>query len=243
MSAASPEPLADTRRREAERVAAIVAQFLPSSLVPFFDARFTRSHLLFDEYVYRLTIRVFADAGLDRAGGDWRTAEEIVARTGLDARSSLVPVDWMLRHLVARGALARRDGPTGSRFQAVRGLPSGDAASTLTEQRAHDPACLPSYALAETAARDYPGFLRGEHSGEEILLSPTRLSLWTSYFSNDTRSWSWAAGSAAGRSRRSNGWPPPVGSAKSRCTGSRSSCRRSCGARSDCRNGSRTRAG
>ena len=185
MSAASPEPLADTRRREAERVAAIVAQFLPSSLVPFFDARFTRSHLLFDEYVYRLTIRVFADAGLDRAGGDWRTAEEIVARTGLDARSSLVPVDWMLRHLVARGALARRDGPTGSRFQAVRGLPSGDAASTLTEQRAHDPACLPSYALAETAARDYPGFLRGEHSGEEILLSPTRLSLWTSYFSND----------------------------------------------------------
>ncbi len=185
MSATSRAPAADTGPREAERIAAIVLRFLPDRLAPYFDARFTRSHLLFDEYVYRLTVQVFADAGL--AGGlrEWATPEEVVARTGLDARSGVVPVSWMLRHLAARGALARQEGPDGPRFRAVDGLPAVDAASALSEQRDHDPGCLPSYALAETAARDYPRFLRGERSGEEILLSPVRLSHWASYFSND----------------------------------------------------------
>ena len=138
MSATSRPPLADTGPREAERVAAIVARFLPAALAPFFDARFTRSHLLFDEYVYRLTVQVAREIGLDRAIGDWSTAEEIAARSGLDARSSGVPVGWMLRHLAGRGALARQDGPGGPRFQAVGGLPPVEAASTLAEQRAHD---------------------------------------------------------------------------------------------------------
>ena len=185
MSAASRQPLIDTGPREAERVADIVARFLPASLAPFFDARFTRSHLLFDEYVYRLTVQAVTDLRLDAAMGDWSTVEEIVARSGLDARASRVPVAWMLAHLAAHGALARQDAPGGPRFQARGGLPSVDPASTLAEQRAHDAGCLPGYALADAAARDYPRFLRAERSGEEILLSPTRLSLWASYFSND----------------------------------------------------------
>ena len=39
--------------------------------------------------------------------------------------------------------------------------------------------------LAETVARDYPAFLRGEVTGEEVLFSPRRLRLWIDYFSND----------------------------------------------------------
>jgi SAM-dependent methyltransferase len=34
-------------------------------------------------------------------------------------------------------------------------------------------------------ARDYPAFLRGERTGEEILFSPARLKLWIEFFSND----------------------------------------------------------
>ena len=41
-----------------------------------------------------------------------------------------------------------------------------------------------AYVIAETAARDYPAFLRGKRSGEDILLAPTRLPLWVAYFSN-----------------------------------------------------------
>ena len=180
-----PEPFLGIEAQEAERIAAAVARLLPSSLVPFFGARFTRSDLLFDEYVYRLAVQVFADARLGAAVGEWGTAADVVARGGLDPRCSVVPVDWLLRHLAARGALARQDGAAGPRFRAERVVPAFDPASVLAAQRRHDPSCLPSYVLAETAARDYPEFLRGKRSGEEILLTPTRLSLWMSYFSND----------------------------------------------------------
>ncbi len=170
---------------EAARASATVAGLLPPPLVPLFDARFTRSHRLLEEYVYRLTLQVFAAARLDVVVREWGTAEEVAARGGLDPRPSAVPVDWMLRHLAARGAVAREVGADGPRFRAGRGLPILDPAPVLSEQREHDAACLPSYTLAEAAARDYPAFLRGERAGDEILLAPTRLPLWAGYFSND----------------------------------------------------------
>jgi SAM-dependent methyltransferase len=169
---------------EAERVATTVAPHLPPSLVSLFGAQFTRSHVLFDEYVHRLTVRVFADARLGEALGEWGSGEDVVARAGLDARSSVVPVDWMLRHLAARGLLAVDDGGA-RRFRAERALVTLDPAPVVAEQRGHDPACLPSYVLAETVARDYPAFLVGTRSGEEILFQPARLPLWVGYFSND----------------------------------------------------------
>lgn len=169
--------------QQAERIAATVAPYLTPPLVPLFDAPFTYSHLLFDEYVYRLALRVFAEAKLDAALGEWGTAQDVVERAGLDPRAT-VAVGWMLRLLATRGALERDQHPDGPRVRAHRPLPALDPALVAAEQRAHDPACLPSYALAETVARDYPAFLRGERGGEEILFAPTRLSLWVSYFSN-----------------------------------------------------------
>jgi SAM-dependent methyltransferase len=64
-------------------------------------------------------------------------------------------------------------------------LPALDPAPVREEQVRQDPSCLPSYVVAETVARDYPAFLRGEIAGEEILFSPRRLRLWVDYFSND----------------------------------------------------------
>ena len=169
----------------ADRAAAGVAPFLPPSLVPYFAATFTRSHLLFDEYVYRLTLQVAAETGLETALAQWSGSADVVARAGFDPGHGLVPVDWMLRHLAGRGAVEREDSGPEPRFRTLAPLPAMDAVAVLAEQRAHDPSCLPSYALAEVAARAYPAFLRGERSGDEILFAPTRLSLWTGYFSND----------------------------------------------------------
>jgi SAM-dependent methyltransferase len=90
-------------------------------------------------------------------------------------------VSSMLGHLAARGMLARDDG----RFRAESPLPAADPDEVRIEQQRHDPACRPSYVVAETVARDYPAFLRGKRSGEEILLAPGRLPLWVAYFSND----------------------------------------------------------
>ena len=169
---------------DVERVAALVAPHLPSALVPVFDARFARSSALFDEFVYRLTLGVFRDTGLGETIGEWRTADEVVRRAGLDPSRAAVPVSWMLRHLSRRGVLLREETADGPRFRGSA-LSTLDPALIAAEQREHDPACLPSYALAETAAREYPAFLHGGPTGEQILFAPARLPLWIRYFSND----------------------------------------------------------
>jgi SAM-dependent methyltransferase len=173
----------DTRQRAdlAERI----ARHLPAPLVSVFNPDVMSSHLLFDEFVHRLTLRVCAESGLGQAASDWRTVDEIVAKGGFDPAPATAAVGSMLRHLAARGLVARDDAGGESRFRAERELPALDHAAVRAEQQRHDPACLPSYVIAETAARDYPAFLRGKRGGEEILLAPTRLPLWVAYFSND----------------------------------------------------------
>jgi SAM-dependent methyltransferase len=94
-------------------------------------------------------------------------------------------LNWILYHLSKRGILAREDTIGGSRFRAEQQITALDPTPIADLQRQHDPACLPSYLLAETAAREYPAFLRGSATGEEILFAPARLPLWIGYFAND----------------------------------------------------------
>lgn len=169
---------------QAEAVAALLREMLPPYLLHVIDASFLRSHYLYDEYVYRLVLEVIREAGLEpaiRAGG---SAEAIAAREGLAAGQAVVPLDWMLRLLAARGVLEEVSGAT-HEFRSLGPLPTGNPADVRDEQRRHDPSWEPSYVLAETVAQDYPAFLRGALAGEEVLFSPRRLRLWVSYFSND----------------------------------------------------------
>jgi SAM-dependent methyltransferase len=173
-----------TSAAERERLAASIAPHLPSPLVAVFNPDVMCSHLLFDEFVHRLTLGVCAETGLADAASDWGTVDEIVARGGFDPGPATAALGSMLRHLAARDVLATDGAGDAPRFRAKRELPRADAAAVRAEQQRHDPACLPSYVIAETAARDYPAFLRGKRSGEDILLAPTRLPLWVAYFSN-----------------------------------------------------------
>jgi SAM-dependent methyltransferase len=91
----------------------------------------------------------------------------------------------MLRALVARGALEELPGEAGPRYRSRGPLPALDPAPVREEQRRHEPSWMPAYVLAETVARDYPAFLRGQMTGEEVLFAPRRLRLWIDYFSND----------------------------------------------------------
>lgn len=167
---------------EAATIAAGVARVVPEALAPVLDARFTRSHLLFDEYVSRLALGVVAEMKLGHVLEDWATADDVVSRAGLHPERAPMPIDWLLRHLAARGILTSNGC---GRVRAETGLPLPDPLAVLAEQRSHDAACLPSYELAATVARDYPAFLRGERSGEDVLFAPKRLPLWVAYFSND----------------------------------------------------------
>jgi SAM-dependent methyltransferase len=173
-----------TSPEEAERIAAVVAPHLPAALRSSFNARFARSSTLFDEFVYRLALQVVRDTGLVDAVAGGGSAEDVIARAGFEPERAAVPVSWLLRHLARRGVLACEEAVGGPRFRAEHALTSLDPAPMLAEQQAHDPSCLPSYVLAEAAARGYPTFLRGELTGEEILFAPARLPLWVGYFSN-----------------------------------------------------------
>ena len=170
----------------AARAAGAAAPFLPASLQRLFDPPSVLSHMLFDEYIFRLTVHVVREAGLDVAPRQWMTVEDRVIKAGLEPQRSVVPVEWMLRRLTARGLFEHKDDRFMiDRFMIDGVLPIVEATELVAAQTSHDAACLPSYAVAEAAARDYPAFLRGERTGEEILLAPTRLPLWTRYFSND----------------------------------------------------------
>jgi SAM-dependent methyltransferase len=174
----------DAGHAKAAADAALLRGLLPPYLVDVFDASFLRSHLLYDEFVYRLVLRVIRDSGLEPAIREGGSAEEIAAREGLAVDRAVVPLDWMLRILAARGLLEEFAGEGMHKFRVADRLPTADPAPVREEQLRHDPSWMPAYVLAETVAGDYPPFLKGQMVGEDVLFSPRRLRLWVEYFSN-----------------------------------------------------------
>src|SRR4030095_2988520 len=131
---------------------------------------FLRSWDLYDEFVYRLALRVFLDAGLDNALQEPATTAEVPARAGCEAGRSLIPLDWILNQLATRKVLDARGDGAGVRW--ARGpepmLPL-DPEPIRREQAETEASWLPAYTIAETRAGDYRRFLRGEITGEELL--------------------------------------------------------------------------
>src|SRR5262249_60150680 len=113
----------DIGRAEAEITAARLREMLPAELAPLIDFSFVRSHLLYEEFVCRLILRVLEEVGLEaslRAGG---SVHEIARREGLDVERALVPLEWRLRHLTARGGLGGVPGEEPPGFCARRPWP------------------------------------------------------------------------------------------------------------------------
>ncbi len=170
---------------DTHEMAGALAEVLPARVRAPFTASFVRSARLYDEFVHRLVFSVFRASGLAAAvAGAPGTSDEIMARAGLEPGRARAPVDWILRRLSHRGILERTDGAGRPRFRLHTGVPELDPGAVREEQQREDAAWLPSYVLAETVAQDYPAFLRGERTGEEILFSPSRLRLWVDFFSN-----------------------------------------------------------
>jgi SAM-dependent methyltransferase len=167
-----------------EAAAASFRAILPPDLLDVFDVSFLQSYLLYDEFIYRLVLKVIWEAGLEPAIREGGSAKSIAARERLEAGRAVVPLDWMLRLLASRGVVEEISGAEKDQFRTRGPLPTADLAAVRDEQMQHDPAWMPSYVLAETVAQDYPAFLRGDVLGEDVLFSPRRLRLWIDYFSN-----------------------------------------------------------
>src|SRR4029450_11590886 len=121
----------------------------------------------------------------DTARRDPGSPPHVAARAGLEPGRALIPLDWILQQLATRHILEREHAAEGTRWRRSPGpLPALAPDPIREEQAGLDPSWLPAYTLAETVARDYGRFLRGEVTGEGVPVSPARFRLWIDYFSN-----------------------------------------------------------
>jgi len=157
---------------------------LPPEILPLFDDAFVRSCDLFEEYIFRLTLDVFRETGLQPVCWKPVTTDEAIARAELDPGASRVPLDWIFRELAARGVLQTGGEGSAVRYRLPGDLPGLGAAAVRDAQERHDPSALPSYAIASLAAAHYPAVLRGETTGDKVLFGPDRIGTWSDYFSN-----------------------------------------------------------
>ena len=172
-------PVASRRNQQDERAA-----LLPAELVPLFDDRFVASWDLIEEYIARLALVVFRSTGLEGACRHETSVEQAVAHAGLSPAVARAPAAWILAMLASRGWIERTPG-TPVRYRLQRTPPPLDPDEILARQSAHDPSCLPCYALAALAAQHYPQVLRGEMTGEQALFGADGISAWVRYFSNE----------------------------------------------------------
>lgn len=158
---------------------------LPADIASLIGDAFVRSCVLYDDYVFRLTLDVFRRAGLATVCAQPVTTDEASERAGMDSRVAHGALDWMLRTLTAHGVLQTTEEGGRVCYRLHGDIPELDPAAVREAQVRHDPAALPSYTIATLAAEHYPDVLRGETTGEGVLFGPDRIGAWADYFSND----------------------------------------------------------
>src|SRR5258706_14253621 len=82
---------------KAEADAALLREMIPPYLRHVIDLSFLRSHLLYDEFVYRLVLEVIRETGLESEMRTGFSAQSIEARQQLVSRQSVVSFDWSVR--------------------------------------------------------------------------------------------------------------------------------------------------
>jgi SAM-dependent methyltransferase len=156
-----------------------------AALEPEVRRHFSPEFIVCSEYFDRFTTET-AGRALDRLGlaGEFRapsTAAEAIARRGYVPRAETA-LAWMLAKLAEEGFFAPAEGP--GRFVARVPLPPAESGAK-EKALAISPGSAPGFTVVDALADSIEDFFTGRKSGEEILFSPARLSLWFDYFNND----------------------------------------------------------
>jgi SAM-dependent methyltransferase len=157
---------------------------LRSSLEPGVRRHFSPEFIICSEYFDRFTTET-AGRALERLDllGEFRepaTPGEAIARRGYAERAETA-LRWMLEKLTEEGFFATAEG---GRFVARAPIPPAESGAR-EKALAVSPGCAPAFTVVEVLAENIGDFFAGRKSGEEILFSPSRLSLWFDYFNND----------------------------------------------------------
>jgi SAM-dependent methyltransferase len=163
-----------------------LSENLRARLEPPVRVLFSRNFVVccewFDRFTTEVAGRDLRRLGLDEQFEEPRTPEEALARLGYSARAA-VSLRWMLEKLTDEGFVQAERSPTATRFRRLLPLPS-DPSESKQRALAIDPSCSPGFTAVETLSESIVEYFRGEKSGEDILFSPARLSLWFDYFNN-----------------------------------------------------------
>ncbi len=164
-----------------------LSERLRAALEPDVRRHFSPEFVICSEYFERFTTEVAGrDLGRLDLLDEFRspsTAAEALARKGYVPRAS-VALSWMLEKLADEGFFESIPGEDGTRY--VARVPVPPAESGAREKAlAIDPSCAPAFTVVDELSANIVEFFTGRKTGEEILFSPARLTLWFDYFNND----------------------------------------------------------
>ena len=149
-----------------------------------FTPEFIMSCEHFDRFTTGMVLRLIHRLELEELLAGGTTVARVVEKKGYAPRAE-IPLSWFFRKLASAGYLSTEGTMKETVYRAGASLPPGDPDSAEAASRAIDAGSLPPFAVVRAMVEHVPEFLRGEKTGEEILFSPARLSLWFDYFSNE----------------------------------------------------------
>ena len=171
----------------AEDVDTLLARIPDPSIRSMFTREFVLCAEHFDQFTVDSVLRLVHELGFAEPLTRGVSARQLVASRGFAQRAE-IPLRWFFRKLAAAGFLdVDRDGVAAADavYRSRGPLPFGDPDRAESQAKALDPRSLPAFAVVRAMIAHVPEFLRGEKTGEEILFSPAKLSLWFDYFSNE----------------------------------------------------------
>ncbi len=168
----------------AEDVDTLLARIPDPSIRLLFTREFVLCAEHFDQFTVDSVLRLVHELDLTDSLVRGVSARELVGSRGF-AERAVIPLRWFFRKLAAAGFLDAARERDETVYRSRGPLPVGDPDRAESQAKALDPRSLPAFAVVRAMMAHVPEFLRGEKTGEEILFSPAKLSLWFDYFSND----------------------------------------------------------
>lgn len=154
---------------------------LPRDLFP---PSFTTGVELIERYGEQWAVELARSLGLTPSQEmPGETASEVVRRLGFLPTFTMA-MEWLLNSLVSAGHAAMSESEHGVRYRLLGPLPPSEKESLRAELLEVSASHRPAVDLLDAACSAYPAVARGERKGEEVLLAPAGMALWSAYFNN-----------------------------------------------------------
>jgi SAM-dependent methyltransferase len=167
-----------------EDLPTLLARIADREIRSLFSPEFILCCEQFDQFTTGMVLRLIHGLEMEGPLNAGTTVESLVATRDFAPRAA-VPLGWFFRKLAAEGMLSMEGSGRETLFRTRGFLPTGDPDSAEARARAINPRSIPPFTVVRAMVERVPEFLAGQKTGEEILFSPAKITLWFDYFSNE----------------------------------------------------------